>query len=102
MRDGRWSDTAGSAQLGAAVLLRRMAEKNLVAFTQPVEVDTGSAPLLRYAPREESPYAKQLQVFLNKLPGIFVKEDGLAGDRTSDAFKKVTGFYLHEDPRGQA
>jgi len=102
VKDGRWSDTAGSAQLGAAVLLRRIAEKNLVAFTQPVEVDTVSAPLLRYAPREESVYAKQLQVFLNTLPGIFVKEDGLAGERTSDAFKKVTGFFLHGDPRSQA
>jgi lysozyme family protein len=102
VKDGRWSDTAVSAQIGAAVLLRRLAEKGMADFSQPVIVDTTSTPLLRYAPAEKSPYAMQLQVFLNQLPGIFVKEDGFAGSKTSEAFQKVSGHYLHGDPRGQA
>jgi hypothetical protein len=31
---------------------------------------------------------------------LFVKVDGWAGDRTSDAWRRVTGHYLPADPRG--
>jgi hypothetical protein len=36
---------------------------------------------------------------LNTFPGIFVKVDGVPGERTSDAFRKVTGHFLFGDPR---
>lgn len=99
--DGRWSDTAVSAQLGAAVLLRRMAELGIVCFG-PEKSDSASessGPVLRYAPGEESSAARSLQTFLNTLPGIFVKVDGIAGEKTSAAFNVATGYYLHGDPR---
>jgi hypothetical protein len=44
-------------------------------------------------------HAEDLQKWLNTFDGIFVKVDGVPGDRTSNAFKKVTGVYLPGDPR---
>jgi hypothetical protein len=41
-----------------------------------------------------------LQRWLNGFPGIFVKVDGWAGERTSDAWRRVTGHHLPDDPRG--
>jgi len=43
--------------------------------------------------------AEALQRWLNGFDGIFVKVDGVPGDRTSEAYKKVTGNYLPGDPR---
>ena len=99
--DGTFSNTAASRQMGAAVVLRRMAEKNLAVFdpeqdTSPTE---NRIPLLRYAPTEKNAQARALQEFLNTLPSIYVKVDGYAGDKTSDAFKRATGYYLHGDAR---
>lgn len=110
--DGTWSSTAKSQQCGAAVLLRRLAEKQAINFDKtgapalgntPATsgTDIGSlAPLVKYAPNKFSAVAQQLQAALNKLPGIFLKVDGLAGKRTSDAVKALTGSFLAGDPRG--
>lgn len=96
--DGRWSDTAASNQCGAAVLLRRLAEKNEIAFPDvPVPLTDGE-PVIKYSTKVV-PFADELQTFLNKIPGIYVKVDGVPGQRTSDAFKKVTGYYLKGDGR---
>src|SRR5262245_55433840 len=46
--DGRWSDTAVSRQIGAAVLLRRMAERGLARFDDAAPEDVAH---VRYAPR---------------------------------------------------
>lgn len=103
--DGRWSDTARSQQIGGAVLLRRMAERGLVDLLQhdvptPVErAITREQPMVRYAKSGTVPFGKELQEFLNRFPGIYVKPDGWPGTNTSDAFKKVTGYYLAGDPR---
>lgn len=43
--------------------------------------------------------AEALQRWLNTFPGIFVKVDGIAGERTSDAYELVTGAYLPGDGR---
>lgn len=95
--DGRWSDTAVSNQIGAAVILRRMSEKNLIVFTNdPVIVD--EKPLVYYS-NKKIKYGKDLQKFLNGFPGIYLLQDGKPGKKTSDAFKKVTGNYLNSDPR---
>ena len=96
MSDGTWSDTAVSRQIGAAVLLRRLAERGLAAFADAWVDDT---PRVRYAPRVVSDTAKELQRWLNGHPGIFVRVDGKAGKLTSDAFRAVTGHYLEGDPR---
>ena len=104
--DGRWSDTAASAQCGAATLLRRMVERGHVAFVdQPPPAPQAPPLLVRYARRKPSSravheQAMALQRWLNGFPGIFVKVDGWAGERTSDAWRRVTGHYLPDDPRG--
>jgi len=101
--DGRWSDTAVSKQAGAAVLLRRMAEKGAIEFIKSIEVGPEApVPLIRYSSEEKSNQAEELQMFLNRLPGIYVKIDGYPGEKTSDAFKQVTGYYLHGDPRNES
>jgi lysozyme family protein len=97
--DGRWSDNAVSTQIGAAVLLRRTAEKQMVDLALAVPVGEAKLPPVRYSPKKEFTHARELQRFLNRIPGIYVREDGLAGRKTSDAFKEVTGYYLNGDPR---
>jgi lysozyme family protein len=110
--DGKWSATAVSAQCGAAALLRRLAEKGTIQFnveglplpaSVPVEesVDPLASfePLVTYSTKQKTPQAEQLQKALNLFPGIFIKVDGFAGKDTSDAFRKVTGYYLKGDPR---
>jgi lysozyme family protein len=104
--DGRWSPTAVSAQCGAAVILRRMAEKGLLAggpaVARPAAAKAQAAkPPVRYS-TTRIPHAEALQEFLNTLPGIFVKVDGAPGEKTSDAFRAVTGRYLAGDPRAAA
>lgn len=95
--DGRWSDTAVSNQIGAAVILRRLVEKNLITISDIISVQTNE-PILKYSTREIA-YARELQEFLNQFPGIYVLVDGVPGKKTSDAFKQVTGNYLFGDPR---
>lgn len=110
--DGKWSPTAVSGQCGAAALLRHLAEKGTIQFnieghplptSVPVEesVDPLASfqPLVTYAPKEKSPMAELLQKALNLFPGVFLKVDGFAGKGTSDALRKVTGYYLKGDPR---
>lgn len=95
--DDTWSETAIAQRCGAAVLLRRLAERGLIEFASAGELVEW--PLLRYAETETSPWVEALQRFLNALPGIFIKVDGRAGPCTSEAFRKITGLYLPGDPR---
>jgi lysozyme family protein len=100
--DGTWSDTAVSGQCGAAVILRRMAERGDITLGKgipSVSETEGGNVFLQYS-NKKIPYAEELQFFLNKFPGVFVKVDGWPGEKTSDAFKKVFGIYLPGDPRG--
>jgi lysozyme family protein len=93
--DGTWSETAVSRQCGAAVLLRRMAEKEIIQISStPIP----SGPVLKYSKRKIK-YGVELQAFLNKFPGVFLKEDGAPGEKTSGAVDEVFGFYLKGDPR---
>ncbi len=104
--DGRWSDTARSKQCGAAVLLRRLAERGEIEFPdQPAPVEDARPLSVRYSgKRPEDPTlaqrAEDLQRWLNTHPGVFVKVDGAPGERTSTAYRRVTGHYLPGDPRG--
>jgi lysozyme family protein len=103
--DGTWSDTAVSKQSGAAVILRRMAEKGLADFAdQPVPATPKQPPLISYSMKKSSDpavvqRALDLQAWLNTFPGVFVKLDGVPGNMTSDAFRAVTGRRLPGDPR---
>ncbi len=116
--DGRWSDSAVSRQCGAAVLLRRMVERSLVDLAdQPAATlyatlaatpaeQARPEPLVsrhrmrRSAGAEETDQARRLQRWLSGFPGIYLRVDGIPGDRTSDAYRLVTGDYLPGDPRG--
>ena len=105
VRDGVWSDTAVSRQTGAAVLLRRMAERGQLDLeihvgpeTPDVDLDAARPPL-RFSPSREIPGGRLLQEFMNQFPGIFLKVDGKPGEKTSDAFHQLTGHHLDGDPR---
>lgn len=104
--DGTWSDSAKSAQCGAAVLLRCMAENGYIDFVdQPFPAAQAGPIIVNYSAiklgnPDSVAKAENLQRWLNTFPGIFVKVDGRPGDRTSAAYFKVTGFYLPGDPRG--
>ena len=103
--DGKFSPVLVSKQCGAAVLIRRMAERGIIHFdsaNNPVK----KAPdlealdaLVVFAPATESADAAQLQQALNNFPGVSLAVDGFAGTRTSDALKRVTGHILKGDPR---
>jgi lysozyme family protein len=103
--DGRWSDTAVSKQVGAAALLRRMAERNLIKFVDQAAAGAQNQPLIVSWSRQKSAdpqivaRVENMQRWLNTFPGIFVKVDGHPGDGTSEAFQKVTGSFLPDDPR---
>ena len=103
--DGTWSDTAVSRQCGAAVLLRRLAEIEQIEFTDQPAPQPDTKPLIvgytMRTPKDPAivAHGKNLQNWLNTYPGIFVKVDGAPGKRTSDAYKKVTGYFLPGDPR---
>ena len=98
--DGTWSETAVSQQCGAGALLRRLAEKGEIDFdalVTPSQIILDE-PFLKYSDKKIE-YGIELQAFLNKFPGIFLKEDGKPGKNTSAAVKKVFCFYLKGDPR---
>ena len=103
--DGTWSSTAVSAQCGAASLLRRIAEKGELDAQSHVDdaklkAQFGKqAALYAYAPKKVTPGGFELQRFLNRFPGIFLKDDGKLGPRTSEACKQIFGWYLAGDPR---
>ena len=113
--DGTFSDSAVSKQVGAAALLRRLAEKgalngaasgppaavlpaavSAVSMARPAPVATAR---LHYDPDVVAPDGIALQRFLNQFPDIFLREDGQLGPRSSDAFRLVFGQYLQGDPR---
>jgi lysozyme family protein len=104
--DGTWSDTAASKQCGAAVLLRRMAEANQIEFPdQPKPPEEAEPMIVTYSSKKSRDQAflsraEDLQRWLNTFPGIFVKVDGVPGEKTSDAYRRITGSYLPGDPRG--
>jgi lysozyme family protein len=111
VKDGVFDPDAISDQCGAAVLLRRMVETGVISKDaggapspgfDPATVNAIAAfgPLVVFSETQFSPTAKTLQIALNKLPGIFLRDDGVPGSRTSDAFRKVTGRFLSGDPRG--
>lgn len=102
--DGKYSDQAIDRQCGTATLLRRLVE--LQHFNFPGEPDLAdSSPLVvgyaaeRPAEAGTRERAKALQTWLNSHAGIYLRVDGWPGERTSNAFRKVTGTYLPGDPR---
>jgi len=97
--DDTWSETSIAQSCGAAVLLRRLAECGLIEFAHPGEWP--HEPLLRFDECIASPWVEAMQRFMNSLPGVYLKVDGRAGPRTSEAFYRLAGLYLPGDPRSE-
>ncbi len=103
--DGSWSDAVVSMQCGAAVILRRMAEIGQIEFiNQPVPQPDHPPMIVGYSmSRSMDPAVvarvEELRRWLGTFPGVFVKVDGVPGERTSAAYQMVTGAYLPGDPR---
>ncbi len=98
VQDGVFNPNAVSKQCGAAVLLRRMSEKQIAIMG---ELDTVSQIKLignkvSFAPKKFSAQAEELQKLLNSI-GLHVRIDGFAGRMTSDAYFKVSGKFLTGD-----
>lgn len=103
--DGTWSDTAVSKQCGAAALLRRMAERSQIEFAdQPTPAADAKALIVSFSKKKSNDplivsRTEDLQRWLNTFPGVFVKVDGIPGERTSEAYKRIAGAYLPGDSR---
>ena len=104
--DGMWSSTAVSQQCGTAVLLRRFVDRQEISFPANVpaatadEIKTAGA-LVPFSNTNKTLPATRLQKLINRFPGLSnrVTPDGVPGNKTSSAFKEVTGSYLAGDPR---
>ncbi len=89
--DGRWSESAVSQQVRAAVILRRMAEMG------SIDLEVGP-PCLRWG--TPSPRIQRVPEGSRCSSTPYLKEDGIPGPKTLEAFKGVFGYYLEGDPRG--
>lgn len=100
VQDGKFSATAVSKQCGAAVLLRRLAELQIISFSNNdrLALVFKLAEKVKYAPSKYSADAEELQKLLN-LNGFHLMADGKAGKITSENVYKITGAYLKGDPR---
>lgn len=93
--DGRWSETAVSAQCGAAVILRRLEQRGEIPT---FELDGLRQPFYKHT-KNVHERADDLQRFLNTFPGISLLVDSKPGDKTSEACFKIFGHYLKGDSR---
>ena len=98
--DGKFSPTAVSKQCGSAVLLRRFFEKQIAKeIPDRAKVIRQLGEQVNFAPNRFNAKAEELQKLLNG-NGAFLKVDGKAGRNTSDAFFKIAGRFLPNDPQG--
>jgi lysozyme family protein len=103
IKDGVYDPNALDAQCGTATLLRRLAERQDIQFADEPDLDSPPqvVPYASKKPTDPSVIAAatRLQEWLASHPGITLKIDGWPGQRTSNAYKAVTGQYLPGDPR---
>ena len=92
--DGVWDSNLTSQQCGAAVIIRRMEQLNIIPALEPEP----SSTIFSYS-RSVEPHAEELQRFLNQFEGIALLVDGVPYKKTSEAVKKAFGFYLKGDRR---
>jgi lysozyme family protein len=104
VRDGVFSPTAVSEQCGAAVILRRLLEMKAVDFAEQKTPELRDDATIVYSKKKSTDPAvvervTKFQELLNTQPGIFLRADGVPGDRTSEAVKAIFGHFLVGDPR---
>jgi lysozyme family protein len=102
--DGKWNVNASSEQCGGVVVLRRLAELGQISFPPRPSAPAGAPSVVAYSMVKsknaaEVARAEALQQWLNTHAGIFVRVDGAPGERTSSAYKVITGKFLPGDPR---
>lgn len=100
--DGVYDPELVSKQAGTATILRRLAEMQVITFSDQqlnrVRLIRELGETVRYAPNIVNEDARRLQVLLNEA-GFPLLRDGKAGERTSNAYKQLTGKYLPGDAR---
>lgn len=97
--DGFYDPEAVSKQIGTAVLLRRMMERQL-AVAGEIDIITQIKTLgetVVFDPNNFHENADQLQRLLNSV-GQALRPDGKAGRNTSDAYQRISGRFLSGDP----
>jgi lysozyme family protein len=94
--DGTFSATAVSSQVGAAVIMRRLAERQLISLGAPPNALAARPPLF-LSPDAMLTHGRELQAFLNLFPGIDLDVDGSPGRLTSEAVRSVLGYPLFGD-----
>ncbi|MEJ1237361.1 hypothetical protein WBG78_04470 [Chryseolinea sp. T2] len=100
VQDGLFSESAVSKQCGAAVLLRRLGERQ-IAVTGQLDLISQIKALggtVEFAPNRFKANAQELQRLLNRA-GVPLRIDGKAGRMTSDAYFAISGKYLRGDNR---
>ncbi|MBC7826567.1 MAG: hypothetical protein H7122_02385 [Chitinophagaceae bacterium] len=97
--DGKFNAAAISKQCGAAILLRRFFEKQIAKdnFPDRISLIKELGAQVNFAANRFSTKAEELQKLLNA-NGAFLKVDGKAGRNTSDAYFRITGQFLPNDP----
>jgi len=99
IRDHVFDPEAVSDQAGAAVLLRRINERQLtLGQTDIITQIRQLGEQVNYDPDHFNPEALQLQNLLNSV-GLHLRLDGKAGDRTSEAYQHISGKFLNGDVR---
>jgi lysozyme family protein len=101
--DGFFDPRAVSKQIGAAVLLRRMSERQLAVAGEldVISLIKKVGAEVVFDPSTYNKQAETLQVLLNSA-GQQLRVDGKAGKITSDAFHRISGQYLQGDSRRQS
>ncbi len=93
--DGVFSNTAVSRQCGAAVILRRLEQRNIIPEFDRHLLNTS----FYFHSNNVEERVEDLQRFLNTFPGISLLVDGKPGNKTSEACNKIFGEYLTGDGR---
>jgi len=93
--DGKFSSTAISRQMGAAIILQKLIMDDTIAPLKPedVVVEVNKDPLVNR--KASKTVIKGIQTYMNSLPsGDKLKVDGLTGPKTFNRFKEVFGFDM--------
>ena len=100
--DGKYDPNLVSKQPGTASILRRLAEKQVISFGDQqlnrIKAIKALGETVLFQPNKVVEDARRLQVLLNEV-GFPLLRDGKAGEKTSNAYKQVSGKFLKEDPR---
>lgn len=100
VQDGIFNESAVSKQCGAAVLMRRLGERQ-IAITGRLDLISQIKSLgatVEFAPTKIRANAFELQRLLNRA-GLPLRIDGKAGRMTSDAYFSISGKFLSGDNR---